>query len=165
MFPTPPREGITPPRDAIILEAPQGAKLQFDDFRPELGRIGQITRRPVSRPDHDSQRHARAGAGGRSAGRNGRPGDEHEAAVQRLSPVRFRMGQNVGGGRELEIRFLADEHVQPKDQGLKIAGIDSLEIRRDVRMRLQLDTDSLLPGGEADQATQAPATAAARPSR
>ncbi|HEX2474963.1 MAG TPA: hypothetical protein VHK01_09460, partial [Lacipirellulaceae bacterium] len=34
-FPTPPREGILPPRDAVILEAPQGARLDFDDFRPE----------------------------------------------------------------------------------------------------------------------------------
>jgi hypothetical protein len=54
----------------------------------------------------------------------------------------------VGGGRELEIRFLADEHSQPKDNGLKIAGFDSLEIRRDVRMRMQFNTASLLPGGD-----------------
>ena len=44
VFPTPPREGINPPQDAIILEAPQGASLDFDDFRPERGHIGQITR-------------------------------------------------------------------------------------------------------------------------
>src|SRR6185436_19640966 len=68
------------------------------------------------------------------------------------SPVRFRMGQNVGGGRELEIRFMADEHVQPKQQGLKIAGFDSLEIRRDVRMRMEVNTDSLLPGGKKEPA-------------
>ena len=59
IFPTPPREGITPPQDAIILEAPQGAVLQFDDFRPEQGRIGQITRGPVPRPHHDPQQYAR----------------------------------------------------------------------------------------------------------
>jgi hypothetical protein len=41
---------------------------------------------------------------------------------------------------------LEDEQSQPKDAGLRIAGIDTLEIRRDVRMRLQLETDSLLPG-------------------
>ena len=64
------------------------------------------------------------------------------------NPVRFRMGANVGGGRELEIRFLDDEHNQRDDSGLKIAGIDSLEIRRDVRMRLQLETESLLPGDD-----------------
>ena len=44
VFPTPPREGITPPRDAVILESPEGAHLEFDDFRPEVGHIGQITR-------------------------------------------------------------------------------------------------------------------------
>jgi len=147
VFPTPPREGITPPRDTIILEAPQGARLKFDEFRPELGRIGQIT-------------------GGKFPGRivihsdMHEPGPEDDLIVETadlemntkllysMSPVRFRMGQNVGGGRELEIRFLADEHVQPKEQGLKIAGLDSLEIRRDVRMRLHLETDSLLPGGD-----------------
>ncbi len=64
------------------------------------------------------------------------------------APVRFRMGQNIGGGTELEIRFLADEHFKSSDQGLKIAGIDSLEIRRDVKMRLQMDASGLLPGGK-----------------
>ncbi len=155
VFPTPPREGITPPRDTIILEAPQGARLKFDDFRPELGRIGQIT-------------------GGQFPGRitihsdMHEPGPEDDLLVETADlrmntkllysegPVRFRMGPNVGGGRELEISFLADEHVQPKDRGLKIAGIDSLEIRRDVRMRMQLETASLLPVGEESSGSHAP---------
>ncbi|MEX0611723.1 MAG: hypothetical protein WD738_11170 [Pirellulales bacterium] len=146
-FPTPPREGITPPRDAIILEAAQGARLQFDDFRPERGQIGQITRgqfpgRITIRSDMRE------------------PGPEDDLLVETAdlemntkllyttSPVRFRMGPNIGGGRELEIRFLADEHVKPNNPGLKIAGIDALEIRREVRMRLQLEADSLLPGDD-----------------
>ena len=57
---------------------------------------------------------------------------------------------HVGGGNELEIRFLADEHLKPNEPGLKMACIDSLEIRRDVKMRLTLDTSSLLPGGKED---------------
>ena len=147
MFPTPPHGDVAAPHDAIVLEAQQGARLLFDDFHPELGRIGQITRGEfpgpiVIRSDmHD-------------------PGPEDDLLIETsdlqmntkllytASPVRFRMGQNVGGGRELEIRFLADEHSQPKDSGLKIAGFDSLEIRREVRMRMQLNTASLLPGGE-----------------
>ena len=45
IFPTPRVDGMEPPRDAIILEAPQGAKLQFDDnFQPARGQLGQITR-------------------------------------------------------------------------------------------------------------------------
>lgn len=149
MFPTPPHGDVASPHDAIVLEAQQGARLLFDDFHPELGRLGQIIRGEfpgaiVIRSDmHD-------------------PGPEDDLLVETsdlqmntkllytASPVRFRMGQNVGGGRELEIRFLADEHSQPKDSGLKIAGFDSLEIRREVRMRMQLNTASLLPGGEKD---------------
>ncbi len=150
IFPTPPREGITPPQDAIILEAPQGAVLQFDDFRPEQGRIGQITRGQFpGRITIRSNMH--------------NPGPEDDLLVETadlemntrrlfsISPVRFRMGQNVGAGQGLEIHFLADEHVQPHDMGLKFAGLDSLEIDREVRMRLQLETESLLPGN--DQAT------------
>jgi lipopolysaccharide export system protein LptA len=145
VFPTPPREGIMPPRDAIILESAQGARLQFDDFRPERGQIGQITRGEFpGRITIRSDMHE--------------PGPDDDLLVETadlemntkllytMNPVRFRMGQNIGGGRELEIRFLTDEQAKPNDPGLKIAGIDALEIRRDVRMRLQLETDSLLPG-------------------
>jgi hypothetical protein len=45
IFPTPLEEGGEAPRDAIVLEAPQGANLQFDEnFRLERGQVGQITR-------------------------------------------------------------------------------------------------------------------------
>ena len=150
MFPTPPREGITPPRDAIIVEAPQGAHLEFDEFRPEAGKIGQILRGDFPGPVHIHSDMKDPG-----------PEDDLQVEVSDLamntkllytkepnSPVRFRMGGNVGGGSELEIRFLADEHYKPSDSGLKIAGFDSLEIRHDVKMRLQMDSGSLLPGGK-----------------
>jgi hypothetical protein len=127
VFPTLPREGITPPHDAIILEAPQGATLQFDDFHPERGRIGQITR-------------------GRFPGRiTIRSSMRDTRLLYTTRPVRFRMGPNIGSGDELEIRFLADEHVQPQHAGFKFAGIDALEIRRDVGLRLQLEANSLMP--------------------
>jgi hypothetical protein len=146
-FPTPPREGILPPRDAVILEAPQGARLDFADFRPERWQIGEVT-------------------GGRFPGRiiirsdMREPGPADDLFVETADlemnakllytdkPVRFRMGQNAGVGRELELRFLADEHVRPKESGLKLPGMDSLEIRRDVRLRLLLDTSNLLPGAD-----------------
>ncbi|HEY3391229.1 MAG TPA: hypothetical protein VGK58_00870 [Lacipirellulaceae bacterium] len=143
-FPTPPREGILPPRDAVILEAPQGARLDFADFRPERWQIGEVT-------------------GGQFPGRiiirsdMREPGPEDDLyletadlemnskLLQTDQPVRFRLGPNAGVGRELELRFLAEEHVRPKEFGLKLPTADSLEIRRDVRLRLQLDTGSLLP--------------------
>ena len=147
IFPTPPREGITPPRDAVLLEAPRGAHLEFDDFRPEVGKIGQII-------------HGEFPGMIRIRSDMRQPGPEDDLLIETsdlqmntklmysAAPVRFRMGQSIGGGTELEIRFLADEHMKPSDPGLKIAGIDSLEIRRDVKMRLQMDASSLLPNGK-----------------
>jgi hypothetical protein len=146
-FPTPPRAGILPPRDAIVLEAPQGARLTFSDFRPERWQIGEVT-------------------GGEFPGRiiirsdMREPGPEDDLFLETADlemnskllhtdkPVRFRLGQNAGVGRELEVRFLADEHVRPKEAGLRLPAIDSLEVRRDVRLRLQLDTGSLLPNAD-----------------
>src|SRR3712207_8006402 len=56
MFPKPLQEGLAAPRDAIILEAQQGARLMFDDFHPEMGKIGQITRGEFPGPDRKSTR-------------------------------------------------------------------------------------------------------------
>src|SRR4029079_1692404 len=147
MFPTPPHGDVAAPRDAVVLEAQQGARLLFDGFHPELGRIGQITRGEFPGPIVIRSDMHETG-----------PADDllvetsdlqmNTKLLYTAAPVRFRMGQTVGGGRELEVRFLPDEHSASKDSGLKIAGFDSLEIRREVRMRTQLDTASLLPGGE-----------------
>jgi hypothetical protein len=156
MFPTPPREGITPPRDAIIVESSQGAHLEFDEFRPEAGKIGQILHGEFPGPIriHSDMKE---------------PGPEDDLLVEvsdlamntKLlytskpnTPVRFRLGDSAGGGTELEIRFLADEHSKPTDAGLKIAGFDSLEIRRDVKMRLQMDSGALMPGAKKKDAKQ-----------
>lgn len=148
IFPTPRVDGVTPPRDAIILEAPGGAKLQFDDdFQPARGQIGQITRGEFpGRITIRSDMHA--------------PGPEDDLLVETADlemntkllysthEVHFRLGPNVGMGRELEIRFLEEERAPSKIGGLKIAGVDSLELRRDVRMRVFLETESLLPGSK-----------------
>lgn len=158
MFQTMPSETDPWPRDAIITEGNQGAHLVFDDFHPEQGRIGQITRGEFPGPIliHSDMRQ---------------PGPEDDLVIHTSDlkmntkllysdqPVDFRLGQNYGSGRELEIRFLADEHVQPHESGLRISGFDSLEIRREVRMRLQLNTDTLMPGTGAKDAQTQPLTA------
>ena len=148
IFPTALRD-VNAPRDAIVLEAPQGAKLQFDTFRPERGEIGRITRGEFPGPitiRSDMKE----------------PGPEDDLLVEtadllmntkRLTtsgPVRFRMGPNVGGGNELEIKFMDDDHAQSGDNQLKFPGIDSLEIRQNVRARLSLGSEHLLPGDKKD---------------
>lgn len=153
MFPTPRQQSPTPPRNAIILEAPEGARLQFDkNFRPERGEIGAIQRgefpgRITIRSDMNE------------------PGPADDLLIETTnlemnskvlftkSEVRFRLGPNVGGGRELEIRLL-EEEPSKSQAGLKIASVDSLEIYHDVRLRLHLNAAGLLPGEKKDAASK-----------
>ncbi len=144
MFPTPRQQSVVPPRDAIILEAPQGARLQFDkNFRPERGEISEIQRGEF--PGKITIRSDMQLEG---------PDDDlviettdlqmNSKLLYTPNEVRFRLGPNVGGGRELEIRLLEEETSKAR-AGLKVSSVDSLEIRRDVRLRLFLDTARLLP--------------------
>ena len=147
IFPTPRQQSVEPPRDAIILEAPGGAHLQFDkNFRPERGEIGQIQHGefPGKITIRSDMRE---------------PGPEDDLVIETSdlrmnskllftpNEVHFRLGPNVGGGRELEIRLLEEEPSKAR-AGLRVSSIDSLEVFRDVWLRLHLDTGKLLPGGE-----------------
>jgi hypothetical protein len=153
IFPTPRQQLVTPPRDAIILEAPEGAELQFDkNFRLERGEIGSI-----ERGDFPGKITIRSDMR--------EPGPEDDLVIETTdlqmnskllytpNAVRFRLGPNVGGGRELEIRLLEEETSKSK-AGLNIASIDSLEIRHDVRLRVLLNASSLLPGDKSEPPTK-----------
>ncbi|MGD9635812.1 MAG: hypothetical protein AB7G28_02100 [Pirellulales bacterium] len=145
IFPTPRQLSPTPPRNAIILEAPQGARLQFDkNFRPERGEIGSIQHGEF--PGKITIRSDMNEPG---------PADDLVIETSDLemnskllftrSEVRFRLGPNVGGGRELEIRLLEEEPSKAKG-GMNISSVDSLEIFHDVRLRVHVNAGSLLPG-------------------
>lgn len=148
VFPTPIEVGMPPPRDAIVLEAPGGATLKFDrNFRLDRGQFGQIESGVFDGPiSIRSDMHE--------------PGPDDDLLVETAdlamntkllysaksgSPVRFRLGANVGSGRELEIRFMEEDVGNANQNGFNIAGVNSLEIRREVRLRVNLETDRLLP--------------------
>lgn len=144
-FPTPPIEGGDPPRDAIVIEAPQGAHFQFEGkFQPERGEIppiksGELPGVITIRSDmHEPSPADDLRIETRDVAMNSK-------LMYTNSPVRFRLGPNVGGGEELEIRFLVED---PPSSGWSIVGVDSLEIRRQVRLHALLDAKSLLPGQE-----------------
>jgi hypothetical protein len=154
IFPTPRDQAAAPPRDAIILEAPQGAHLQFDDhFHPERGQIGQIVHGVFPGPITI-----------RSDMKDPGPNDDllvetsdvemNSKLLVSPNEVRFRLGQNVGSGRELEIRLLKDEQSESRSGGMKVAGIESIEIRREVKLRVFLGTSSLLPGNKTEQKSE-----------
>ena len=98
-FPTPPIEGGDPPRDAIVIEAPQGCPLPVRRQVPAgAGRNSADQERRAARCDHDPQRHARARSGRRPADRDARRGDELEADVHE-QPGPFPAGAERGRWR------------------------------------------------------------------
>ncbi|MEM1305830.1 MAG: hypothetical protein AAGG46_13090, partial [Planctomycetota bacterium] len=133
--------GPVAPRDAVVLEAPGdpttgfAAELQFGDgFDPTRGKVGKLT-------------------GGRFPGPitirsdGPEPGVEDDLWIETrdlqlagpllFTPhdVRVRYGLNRGGGRRLEIKLIEEPAGSPGG-GLKIAGVESLEVFEQVRLEL-----------------------------
>ena len=108
----------------------------------------------VPRQDHHPQRHARRRAGGRPRHRNFRSRNELEAAVH-SEPGPLPAGAERGWSAEMEIRLLEEETAKSR-AGLKISSVDSLEIFHDVRLRLHLNSGSLLPGDKPQRRASRP---------
>ena len=137
-FPTPRQEGEPPPRDAIVIEAPGGATLQFDEkFDPMGGSIG----RPVAGvlPGEIVIRSDMRESGPeddlRVVTRNLR---FNQALLHTTAEVSVRLGRHSGGGRGLEVRFLQEQHLGELDGPLPVAGASSLEVREGVWAELEL---------------------------
>jgi lipopolysaccharide export system protein LptA len=144
LLPTPRQEGLPAPRDAIVLEAGQGAKLAFDDhFDPSRGRIGRLVKGEfpgtiIIRSDmREPGPHDDLLVTTRDLRMN-------ESVIMTDAEVNVRLGENVGGGKRLEIRLVKDPHAQFKKNGLQIAGVQSLEIFEQVRLSLKMDGLDLL---------------------
>ncbi|MGI9456597.1 MAG: hypothetical protein ACR2NU_08550 [Aeoliella sp.] len=151
--------GAAPPRETIILEAPGGAHLQFDDdFQPARGKAGRIVKGEfpgelVIRSDMKL------------------PGPEddlfittrdlvmNETLIRTEAAVKARLGQNRGSGRKMVIRLSRDEHIK---RGPSINGVQSLEIYEDVELELQGRKFDLL-GDEPDKMAKQPQRLSAAP--
>ncbi|MBX7164948.1 MAG: hypothetical protein K1X74_01245 [Pirellulales bacterium] len=139
---------------AMVLEAPQGAKLRFDkplDLRKTS--FGRLIASELAGP-----------LTLRSAGREPGPEDDlyietsdlmiNEVDGTTPQPIVFRQGGNAGQGVGLRIEFVstvpsATAHKQ------SVSGIKSLSILRDITLELLIDTGSALPAdrGSAPQPT------------
>ncbi len=74
-------------------------------------------------------------------------------------PVDFRLGPNNGSGRDLEIHLAPGTNPQPNSPAPGFSGVNSLALKRDVRMRLVPGQADLFPDPAAVTATQASPTA------
>ncbi len=128
----------------LVLQAPQGAVLEFDEpLDLKQGRLAKLV-------------------GGSLRGRvtiRGLPtaaGAEDEIEivtrdieladlqVQTVEPVQFRYGRSTGSGRGLAVRLTPRQG--PAAQGPNIGGVESVRLDRDVRMRLEGLAGGLVPG-------------------
>jgi len=157
-----------PPGRTIVMRAPQGAVLEFDeplDLRQgRLARLiggslrGQVTIRgtpsaPLAEDDVEIVT---------------RDVELDELEVRTGETVQFRYGRSSGSGRGLvavlKPRPGGRGGEGPLGQGPNIGGVDSIRLDRDVRMRLEGMSAGLLPGqGDSPPPASATAAAAAAP--
>jgi lipopolysaccharide export system protein LptA len=143
---------------AIIMKAPEGAILQFDEAfdlkRAKVGKLiggrlnGKITiesgpTAPGENPALLIETH------------------EVELVEDRVftpHPVRFRMGQSHGSGRQMRINLVkTEDDNQSKGPGARFGQIESFELVRDVRLHVELADTQGANGlwlGEARPASQ-----------
>jgi len=150
-----------PPGRTIVMRAPQGAVLEFDeplDLRQgRLARLvggslrGQVTIRgtPSTLQAEDDVEIVT------------RDVELDELEVRTGEMVQFRYGRSSGSGRGLVAALKPRAGNRggdgPLGQGPNIGGIDSIRLDRDVRMRLEGMSAGLLPG-QGDSPQQSPAT-------
>lgn len=131
-FPRPRDRTAAPPRDAIILDPSGGATLQMeerlDPAVSSFGRMqfGQLLGDLTVRSDM----------------REPGPQDDllittrdlymNEDLIQTTEPVELRLGQHLGRGRGLEIRFLPSESASPSADTPIYGQLDSLEVTHEV---------------------------------
>jgi hypothetical protein len=150
----------------MVLRAPQGAVLEFDEpLDLRQGRLakliggslrGQVTIRGTpSTPDADDDIEIVT-----------RDVELDELEVQTNEMVQFRYGRSSGSGRGMMAKLTPREGAPQQavaakpgrsgrpagDQGPNIGGVDSIRLDRDVKMRLEGVAGSFLPGREADAA-------------
>ncbi|MFV2066620.1 MAG: hypothetical protein ACC645_06530, partial [Pirellulales bacterium] len=136
-------------RDAVILEAPQGATLQFDDLdlsRARLGKlehgclVGPITiRSDMKEEGPDDDLHITTS------------GDVFLSQTRIWTPdaVVCRLGQSTATGRDMEIRLIAAPGRQERaSPGLQVSGVHSFALKQNVDMTLVMEGSNLLPTSE-----------------
>ncbi|HEX4000594.1 MAG TPA: hypothetical protein VHX65_18745 [Pirellulales bacterium] len=142
----------------IVLEAPEGATAQFDQpLDLQSGKVGHLLGAHFHGPVT-------------IRGTPSRPGATDDIAIvtrdvqmdtDRIwthEPVDFRFGQNTGHGRDLQILLLPSTHAG--DHGPSIGGIQTIELLRDVQMRLVSGGGSMMPMDARHPTTKPPAAPA-----
>ncbi|MBN2217889.1 MAG: hypothetical protein JW719_10995 [Pirellulales bacterium] len=152
-------------RRAVVLEAPEGAKLQFHDSfdlsRLKIGRLksgrldGPITIRSKGKPDDPSDDLLIVT----------RDVELSEDLVSTPHVVRFRHGPHFGSGRGLRLRLLRGDGASSggSSQGPNVAGLESFELAHLDGLHLELPRKNLGPATAFSSPSLPPPTATEKP--
>jgi hypothetical protein len=140
----------------VVLRAPQGAVLEFDEpfdlskqERPSRlvgGSLrGHVTiRATATAPEADDEVEIVT-----------RDVELHEMEISTAEAVQFRYGRSSGSGRGMDIRLLPGS--KGSEQGPSIGGIDTVRLDRDVKLKLEGLAGGLIPGPPVSAAAAAAA--------
>lgn len=145
-FPTPRVPGEAPPRDAVIVEAPDETLIQFDNpeanFDFTSGTIGNpiaaefpgelLIRSDMQEPGPQDDLRITT-----------RDLHFNQSLIWTRASVDLRVGPHRASGRVMEVRLLKDPHARDGSSDMPIAGVESLEIREQVRAII--DTEGIAP--------------------
>lgn len=169
-FPNPGKKDATGEEQAIMMRAPDGAILQFDEAfdlkRAKVGKliggklVGKITISSTpSRPDSPEDLFITT-----------RDVELLDDCVFTPHPVQFRLGKSEGSGREMRINLVkTDESALDKGPTSRFGEIESFEMARDVKLHVQIEPGqsggSLLGGrtSRRDEDDEPTASTAAKP--
>lgn len=141
-------EEDNPEAGVVLLDAPQGAVLQFEEgFNLGQARVGKLLHGTLlgEITVYSEMQH---------------PGPEDDLKIVtrdlQLSPTRiwteapvsFRLGNNTGQGTHMEIRLLPSDD-SGNMTGINVGGLQSFHLARDVQVHLEMQQKGLLPGKQA----------------
>ena len=142
-FPNPGKKDAIGEEQAIVMKAPEGAILQFDEeFDLKRAKVGKLI-------------------GGNLLGKitiasaPSKPGSAEDLLIVTRDvellddrvwtphPVEFRLGQNHGSGREMRITLVKTDDISAgKGPAAQFGEIESFELARDVKLHIQMEPGS-----------------------
>lgn len=150
MFPTLRSAQLPAPRDAVVLEAPGGAQFQFDEnFQPSRGKVGRITNGHFPGPITIRSDMRERGTQDDLLIET-RDIHMNEQMVFTRQEVQLRLGKSRGQGRQMQIKLLEEEH-RKAGGGMKISGIESIELLENVKLDLHVGNMNPLETAPRDQ--------------
>lgn len=151
-FSSPVQEEQPAPTDVIIVEAPSGAALTFDEtFKPASGRLGRIVSGELNGLVTIRSDMRQPGPADDLFIQTGNLRLNSKGLLETSEQVQFRLGSHRGRGRQLEIQLLDEEQTGKTSTGVQFSGLEAIRVRENVYFQLGTASGKIVPGNMTDQ--------------